>query len=338
MPERVLVTGGTGFVAGWCIVELLRRGYDVRTTVRSLGRTGEVRGAVATMIDPGERLTFAVADLSIDEGWDAALAGIDYVLHVASPLGAETSRDPEALIGPARDGTLRVLRAAVRQGVRRVVMTSAANAASPSSYTDDGVTDESLWTDPDDPTLTPYRRSKTVAELAAWDFMAGQPGTTLATILPGAVLGPILSTANLGSVQIVARMLGGKMPGSPRIGLEIVDVRDLADIHIRAMTSPEAAGQRFLATGEFTWMRQMALQLRAALGAQAYKVPTRQLPDFLVRISAFFDPPLRSITVSLGRRNRHSTDKAMQVLGWQPRPAEQAVVDCARSLIEWKVV
>ena len=339
MTETVLVTGGTGYVAGWVIVELLRRGYAVRTTVRSLAKGESVRDAVATEVEPGDRLSFAVADLTRDEGWDEAVAGVDYVLHVASPLGDESTRDAQALIVPARDGTLRVLRAATAAGVKRVVMTSAANAASPSSYAEEGVTDETLWTDPDDPSLIPYRRSKTVAEKAAWNFMAGYSGpTTLTTILPGAVFGPILSTGNLGSVRIVERMVTGAMPGTPRIGLEIVDVRDLADLHIRAMTSSDAAGERFLATGEFTWMRDMARALRAGLGDAGRKVPTRQLPDFLVRVTALFDKSLRAITVSLGRRNRHSTDKAKRLLGWQPRPAAETVVDCARSLIARHVI
>lgn len=339
MTETVLVTGGTGYVAGWVIVELLDRGYRVRTSVRSLSKERAVRAAVATVTDPGDRLAFVVADLTRDEGWDAAVAGVDYVVHVASPLGDEHTRDPQALIVPARDGTLRVLRAATAAGVTRVVMTSAANAASPSSYAEEGVTDETLWTDVDDPTLIPYRRSKTMAEKAAWDFMAGHDGpTTLTTILPGAVFGPIMSTDNLSSVRIVERLVRGAMPAIPRIGLEIVDVRDLADIHIRAMTSPNAAGQRFLATGEFTWMREMAQTLRTGLGPAGARVPTRQLPDFLVRLTARFDRSLRAITVSLGRRNRHSTDKARRMLGWQSRPAAQTVLDCARSLIEWKVV
>jgi dihydroflavonol-4-reductase len=339
MNESVLVTGGTGYVAGWVIVELLQRGYSVRTTVRHLDRGAAVRAAVATVTDPGDRLTFAVADLTRDEGWAEAVAGVDFVLHVASPLGDENTKDPQALIAPARDGTLRILRAATAAGVKRVVMTSAANAASPSSYAEEGVTDETLWTDPNDPALVPYRRSKTVAEKAAWDFMAAYDGpTTLTTILPGAVFGPILSTGNLGSVRIVERMVKGSMPGTPRIGLEIVDVRDLADIHLRAMVAPDAAGQRFLATGEFTWMRDMAAALRAGLGADGSKVPTRQLPDFVVRATALFDKSLRAITVSLGRRNRHSTDKAKRLLGWQPRPAAETVVDCARSLIAWHVI
>src|SRR5262249_25084771 len=201
MTETVLVTGGTGYVAGWCIAELLRRGCDVRTTVRSAAKGDAVRAAVATMVDPGSRLSIATADLTSDEGWDAAVTGVDYVLHVASPLGTLNRTEPDDLIIPPRDGALPVLRAATRAGVERVVLTSAANAASPSSYAADGITDESLWTDPDDRTLIPYRRSKTLAEKAAWDYIAGYDGpTTLTTILPGAVFGPILTTSNLGSV------------------------------------------------------------------------------------------------------------------------------------------
>ena len=332
--QTVLVTGGTGYVAGWCIVDLLRRGYHVRTTVRGPSRTQAVVDAVSSVVDPGGRLSIAVADLTSDTGWDAATAGADFVLHVAAPLGDNTASADE-LIGPARDGTLRVLRAATNAGVRRVVLTSAANAASPSSYRDDSVTDETRWTDPDDPTLIPYRRSKTLAERAAWDFMAGYDGpTTLTTILPGAVFGPILDPDHLGSTRIVAQLLRGSMRGTPRIALEIVDVRDLADIHIRAMTSPAAAGQRFLATGDRRWMREMALALRSGLGPAAAGVPTRDLPDFAVRLAArFLDPSLRAITPALGRRNRHTNDKARDLLGWRPRPATETIVDCGRSLI-----
>jgi len=332
MPEMVLVTGGSGYIAGWCVVELLRRGYDVRTTVRSPERERSVTEAVSSAVDPAGRLGFAVADLTADEGWEAALKGVDFVLHVASPLGAAA---PDDLVTPARDGTLRVLRAATAAGVRRVVMTSAANAASPSSYATEGVTDETLWTDPDDPTLIPYRRSKTVAERAAWDFMADHDGPTeLTTVLPGAVFGPVLTTDNLGSVGIVARMLSGEMRGVPRIGLEVVDVRDLVDVHLRAMTSPAAGGQRFLATGEFVWMADMARALRDGLGDHGRRVSTRQVPDVAVRLVARFrDPSLREITPALGRRNRHSTEKAHRLLGWEPRPARRTVLDCAESLI-----
>ena len=349
MAELVLVTGGSGYIAGWCIAELLRRGYEVRTTVRDPGREQGVVDAVSSLAGPADaagsadaagpagRLGFAVADLTADDGWDAAAKGADYVLHVASPLGGGS---PGAMITAARDGTLRVLRAAAAAGVKRVVMTSAANAASPSSYATEGVTDETLWTDPDDPALIPYRRSKTLAERAAWDFMDGYPGPTeLVTVLPGAVFGPILTTGNIGSVGIIGRMVSGKMRGVPRIGLEIVDVRDLVDVHIRAMTSPDAAGERFLATGEFMWMAEMAGVLREGLGADGRTVSTRQVPDFAVRFAArFMDRSLREITPALGRRNRHTTEKARRVLGWKPRPARETVLDCARSLIAHGVV
>lgn len=331
MAETVLVTGGTGYVGGWAIVALLEQGYDVRTTVRSLAKGDAVRAAVG---EAGERLSFAAADLLNDDGWDVAMEGVDYVLHVASPLGDENSKDANALIVPARDGALRVLQAATRAGVKRVVMTSAANAASPASYTEDGVTDETLWTI-DDRKLPAYRRSKTLAEKAVWDFMATYDGPIeLTTVLPGAVLGPILSADNVGTTRIVQRMLAGKMPGTPKIGLEVVDVRDLVDLHIRAMLAPEAAGERFLGTGEFVWMREIAAALRDGLGAQAAKVPTRELPNFVVRLASITDPSLRALTISLGRRNRHTTAKAERVLGWKPRPAADTVVECARSLIE----
>jgi dihydroflavonol-4-reductase len=321
MTETVLVTGGTGYIAGWCITDLLSRDYLVRTTVRDTAREGVVRSAVGS-VDAGDRLSFTVADLTSPAGWAAAVDGVDYVLHVASPLSGDD------MLTPARDGARNVLSAAANAGVKRVVMTSAANAASPSSYTQAGVTDETLWTDPEDPTLIPYRRAKTVAEKAAWDFMASHDGPmTLTTI------GPILSPDSIGSVRIIERMLKGSMPGSPRIGLEIVDVRDLADVHVRAMVSPEAAGQRFLATGEFTWMRDTARTLRDGLGPAGAKVSTRQLPDWVVRLTSVFDSSLRDITVSLGRRNRHTTEKAERLLGWRPRPSAPTVIDCANSLI-----
>jgi dihydroflavonol-4-reductase len=331
MTETVLVTGGTGFIARWCIVELLERGYRVRTTVRSLSRQFAVRDAVTRAVDPTDRLCCVAADLTSDDGWDTAVAGCDYVLHVASPLGLDGSGD---LVGPARDGALRVLRAATAADVKRVVLTSAANTASPSSYRDEGVSDETLWTDPDVPGLPAYRRSKTLAERAAWTFMETAPSsTTLTTVLPGAVFGPILDTDNLGSVQVVKRLLKGNMRGTPRIGLEVVDVRDIADVHIRAMTTPHAAGQRFLATGEFMWMADVARVLRDRLGADAARVPTRTIPDAIVRLVAVFDPGLQAITPGLGRRSRHTTAKAERLLGWKPRPAADTITDCARSLL-----
>jgi dihydroflavonol-4-reductase len=333
LPETVLVTGGTGFVAGWCIVELLQRGYAVRTTVRSPSKEPLVRAAVAAAGASGGPLTCCVADLTNDEGWGAAVAGCDYVLHVASPLGGGDSRDSNALVAPARDGTLRVLRAATSAGVKRVVMTSAAAAARP-PHGSDRVSDETVWADPADRQFDGYRRSKILAERAAWDFMAGQTGpTTFSTILPGAVFGPVLTKESLGSVRVIQRLLDGRPPGVPRIGFYVVDVRDLADLHIRAMTSPEAAGQRFIAAGDFMWMKDIASTLRSRLGAKARKVPTLGLPDFLVRFLAMFIPQLRMLTPVLGLKLSLTSEKARRVLGFSPRPATATVVDCAQSLV-----
>jgi nucleoside-diphosphate-sugar epimerase len=235
----------------------------------------------------------------------------------------------------ARDGAQRVLSAAHEAGVERVVLTSAANAASPASYRDDSVTDETLWTDPDAPEVDGYRRSKTLAERAAWDMVAefGNP-RLLTTILPGAVIGPVLGADQLGSVEVIGRMLRGDMSRLPGVGLEVVDVRDVADAHISAMTTLDAAGERFLATGQLVTMAEIADALRADLGALAAKVPTDTIPDDEFESMARRNPALAGILPGLGRRNRHTTGKARAVLGWQPRPAREAVVACGRSLIE----
>jgi nucleoside-diphosphate-sugar epimerase len=198
----------------------------------------------------------------------------------------------------------------------------------------DCVNDESRWTDTNDAKLGPYRISKTIAERAAWDFMASQSGpTTLTTILPSAVLGPVFSAEHLGSVQLISRLLNGSMPGIPRLGFCAVDVRDLVDLHIRAMTALEAAGERFIAAGDWVWMADVSGVLRSALGADAKKVPTRQLPDFVLRLVALFDRPLQFITPTLGRKHVFSSAKAQAVLGWKPRPVDTTIIDCARSLI-----
>ena len=336
MTETVLVTGGTGYLAGWCLVELLRRGYRVRTTIRSPGREAAVRVAVGAEVDLGDRLTFAVADLTADAGWEEAVAGCDYVLHVASSLGGgNEEKDPDSLIVPAREGTLRVLRAAVAAGVQRVVMTSSCAAATPPTR-DDIVVDETVWTDPDQAGLTAYRRSKTVAERAAWDYIERADGSTqLTTVLPGAIFGPALTADNFGSLQILSRMLEGRVPRYPSLAFEVVDVRDVADLHIRAMTAPEAEGERFIATGELLWMGEVAAILREQLGPAAAKVPTKPMPDLLVRVAAPFNPELRTLLPLLGRKLRHSSAKAQRMLGWQPRPAADTVVDSGRNIIGW---
>jgi nucleoside-diphosphate-sugar epimerase len=333
----VLVTGGSGFIGGWCVIGLLEKGYTVRTTVRALAREPTVRAALAKVTDAQDRLSFYAADLTHDAGWDAAAEGCDYVLHVASPLGVSEPKDPNVLIVPARDGALRAVGAAIRAGVKRVVQTSSVAATSRAGG--DGLDDETVWTDEKAPQVSAYAQSKTIAERAAWDLIATSGGaTTLATVNPALVLGPVLSGDYSESVQVVERLLSGRIPGLPRLGFNFVDARDVADLHIRAMTAPEAAGQRFIAAGQFAWMADIAALLRARLGAQAAKVPTGKVPDFVLRLAALFDRDLQAVTPSLGRRHDFSSAKAQTLLGWRPRPLEETVLDCARSLIANGVV
>lgn len=334
MVETVLVTGGTGFVGGWQIVELLRRGYAVRTTVRSLSKEASVRAAVATEIEPGDRLSFAVADLMQDEGWDAAVAGCDYVLHVASPLGNSTE-DEAALIAAARDGTLRVLGASVRAKVKRVVMTSSTAACSPRLRSPSSTgNDETRWTDLTDGALTGYRRSKVLAERAAWDFMQAEGRTTeFVTVLPTAIFGPILSLESMSSVGIIQRFLNGKMAAIPRLGFSIIDVRDLAGAQVLAMATPAAAGARFIACNEFMWFEDIARTLRERLGERAAKVPTRRMPSVVMRAAAVMNPGLRGLVPTLGRGHAYTSAKAQRVLRWTPKPAVDTLADCAESLI-----
>lgn len=331
----VLVTGGTGFLGGWCVAQLLGHGREVRTTVRDLKREQAVRDTVsAAGVEAGSRLRVFAADLMSDAGWAEAVDGCRYVLHVASPFPPEQPKDPQELIVPARDGAVRVLRAALDRDVERVVLTSSiaavrgSRASSPSApYT------EADWTDGNDASRTPYVRSKTLAERAAWE-LAQQAGATerLATINPGAIIGPTLNQDHSYSLQAVQRLLTG-MPAAPRIGFTFVDVRDVADLHIRAMTDPAAGGERFIATDQWLWTADVAAILRQRLGDAAGKVPTRVAPDFLVRLMARFDGSIRSIVGDLGKQSWISSDKARTTLGWTTRPVESSIEDTARSLL-----
>jgi len=330
----VLVSGGSGFLGGWCVVELLRQGYAVRTTVRDLAREAEVRSAVATQVDAGERLTVLAADLLADDGWAEAVAGCGHVLHVASPFPPVQPKDPDELIVPAREGTLRVLRAALDAGVERIVVTSSVAAITGSGKAVSGrPLDERDWSDPENMEMTPYARSKTIAELAAWE-LARERGATekLTTVNPGAIIGPVLGAGRSYSLQAIERLLGG-MPGVPRIGFNFVDVRDVADLEIRAMTAPEAGGERLIAVDDFMWMSEVAAVLRERLGDDAAKVPTRAVPNLLVRAMALFDPGVRSIVGQLGRKTTISSEKARTQLGWSPRPLAETIAECAQSLL-----
>ena len=330
----VLVTGGTGYLAGWCLIELLRRGYAVRTTVRDPSREPELRARLEPHVETG-RLAVLAADLSSDDHWPKAAEGCDYVLHVASPFPPVQPSDPDELIVPAREGTRRVLEASLQAGVRRVVVTS--SVAAIRGRTAGQPLTEADWTDPDDTTLTPYGKSKTIAERAAWDLVEERgESDRLAVVNPGAILGPLISDDRSYSLEMVERLLKG-MPGVPRIGFSIVDVRDVAELEIEAMTSPEAGGKRFIAVDRFLWMADVAAVLRDRLGEGAAKVPRRTIPNLMVRAMAIFDPGVRAIVGQLGKKGEFSNERARSVLGWSPRPAEETVTECAQSMIDRRI-
>ncbi len=333
----ILVTGGSGFIAGHCILQLLERGYRVRTTVRSLTREARVRDVLTRAgMTRGDALEFVAADLTRDDGWADTMAGVDVVLHVASPVRPGKVADESEVIGPARDGALRVLRAARDAGVRRVVLTSAFHAAGfghPHSH--DRFTEDD-WSPINGPGVDAYGRSKILAERAAWEFVASEGrGLELVTLLPVAVMGPVLGTEISGSNQLIRRMLSGAMPGVPRLSIPIVDVRDVAAAHVAAIEAPEASGQRILlASGEpAIAMSGIADILRTHLGAAAAKVPVRRLPDLVVRAGALFDVELRSAAAELGLVKHVSIDKACRVLGFRPRPSEEAIAAAGTSLV-----
>ncbi len=263
------------------------------------------------------------------------MAGCDYVLHVASPFPPVQPKDPAELIEPARDGTLRVLRAAYAADVQRVVVTSSSTAVRNAGIPGPGhPLTEDDWASLDNGKLSPYAQSKVIAERAAWDQAEATGNTArLSVVNPGAIIGPLLGTHRSYSLQTVQRLLDGDMPAIPRLGFAFSDVRDVADLHIRAMTSPAAAGQRLLGTGSFLWLADLAAILRAELGPQAAKVPQRQAPNWLVRLMARRDPSAGSVIGELGQRSDYSTEKARTLLGWKPRPARDSVLDCARSIL-----
>ncbi|MFF7209733.1 SDR family oxidoreductase [Streptomyces sp. NPDC008238] len=336
----VLVTGGSGYLGSHVVDALLKAGHRVRTTVRSADRADGVRATAARAnADPGGRLEVVRADLASDDGWDEAVKGSAYVLHVASPFPARQPRDEDEVVVPARDGALRVLRAARDHGVRRVVLTSSFAAVGYSRGSDGGAYDESDWTDPADD-LAPYVKSKAVAERAAWDFVAAEgEGLELSVINPPGIFGPVLGRQLSTSVALVKAMLEGALPVVLPQWFDLADVRDVARVHLRAMTEPAAAGERFLVgSGTPTSSLGMARVLAEGLGERAAKVPARELSAEEVRAGARTDPALREAASRLGEMPVLRTDKARAVLGWAPRPVRTTVLETAESLFRLGLV
>ncbi|WP_214401888.1 SDR family oxidoreductase [Pseudonocardia lacus] len=329
MSELVLVTGATGFIAGHCIAELLTHGYAVRGTVRRLGsaKTDHLRRL-------GGPLEFVEARLDSDGGWAEAVAGCSAVLHVASPFPPEAPKHEDDLIRPAVDGTLRVLRAAAASGtVRRVVLTSSVAAVTAGNPHDAAhPLTEADWSKPEQ--ATPYAKSKTLAERAAWEFVEEDGRIELAAINPGLVLGPLQHPDPRSSLETIQRLLDGGMPAVPMLGFAPVDVRDLATAHRLALESPKAPGNRYICAGPHTWLPDMARTLAAALNPDGHRVPTRRLPYWAFWLAARFDPTLRMALAFVGREDHVSSAKAVDDLGWTMRPTAETVVDTGRSLVE----
>lgn len=338
--KPILVTGASGYIALHVVQQLLQAGHAVRGTLRSLAREAELREALGET-DCSDKLSFVVADLTDDTGWDEAVSGCELVVHTASPVPMRSPKNEDELIVPARDGVLRVLRAASRAGVRRVVMTSSVAAVSAGGQRSDGGRySEADWSDPDGE-IDAYSKSKTLAERAAWDFVGGLPDDQymeLVAINPSLVLGPNLARDYSPSVEVVRKLLAREVPGVPRLGWSFVDVRDVAAAHVAALTAPAASGHRYICSAEFHWMPEIADILAAHLIPTGRKVPTRRLPDLLVRLVALFDPTVRMVVGDLGRRSGFDTAAIRNDLDWQPRPLAQTINDTADSLIAHGVV
>ncbi len=333
---NVLVTGGTGFLAAHVIARLLADGHKVGTTVRTLTRAADVTSMLETAAAPeAGSVHFFAADLTADDGWAEAAAGADYVLHVASPFPPGRPGDEDELIIPARDGTLRVLRAARDAGARRVVLTSSFAAVGYGHGRTTRDFDEEDWTQLDGTDVTPYVKSKTVAERAAWDFAAtGAQGLELSVVNPVGIFGPVLGPDYSSSIGLIAAMLTGRMRAAAPLWTNVVDVRDAADLHVRAMTAPQAAGRRYLAlAGEPISFHQVAATLRARLGPSAAQAPSSTAPAWLIRLRAWSDPALRDIVPQLNVIRRASSARARAELGWSPRSNEDAVVATGESLV-----
>lgn len=342
--ELVLVTGGTGFLAAHCIIKCLAAGYKVRTTARSLKRKDEVIQMLEAGKAPNiEDVSIVEADLLKDEGWDEAVKDCSYVMHVASPFPNAPPKREDDLIIPAREGTLRVLRASRDAGVKRVVITSsmaAIGSGLPSRDSSKPLTEED-WTNIDGPGVSAYDKSKTFAEKAAWEFIKKEGGSLeLAAVNPCTIGGPILSKESSTSIEIITRLLSGAIPGCPNLYFTWVDVRDVADLHYLAMTNAKANGERFVCVAppkDYSILETSTL-LREKLGEKARRCPTRKLPDFLLKALGWFDSGVALVCPMLGMHHPASTKKAETLLGWAPRPAGEAIVAAAESLLEFGVV
>ncbi len=334
--ELVLVTGVSGFLGSHIILQLLEKGYRVRGSVRDPARNDSLLNLFKESAPADASIELVQLDLTKDDGWSEAASGCDYILHIASPIPLNSPKERDALVGPARDGAIRALRAAKGAGCKRVVLTSSlASVSYQRQHDQDHPYTEEDWSDPENPDISPYIRSKILAERAAWQF-AKENQIDLATICPGIILGPVLENDIGTSAEVVKQLMDRTIPLFPRFGFAVVDVRDVASMHIEAMTNPAASGQRFNCGGEFMWMEDIGRVLREAYPDR--KLPSRRMPNWLVHIAAIFNPPLRATLGDLGRTQIVSHDKATRLLNWNPRSEKEAILATAESLIARNIV
>lgn len=339
MKKTILVTGAGGFVGSYVSAALLSRGHSVRVSSSRPGRSDDIRTAIRSAGADASSVDVVVANLESDEGWRAAAEGCDGVVHLASPLPAAQPKLADDLIRPARDGVLRVLAAARDAGVKRVVMTSSAAAIAGSRITGGHrVFTERDWTDLDVSSVSPYNRSKTIAERAARDDVAANGAPEFVSINPGLVLGPIPRPDVNASVEVVWRLLAGKIPLIPNLGFDVVDVRDVAELHALALDTDGIDGSRFPAASRFMWFSEIAAVLRDEFGDRAKKVPTRTAPDLAMKLMALFDGGIKTIIPELGQHRSIDPSHTIETLGWSPRPAQQTVIECAQSLFAHELV
>ena len=335
--KPILVTGASGFVALHTIIQLLQQGYTVRATPRSLSREAEVRETISKHVQANDRLEILPADLEQESGWNEAMQNVEYVLHIASPFPLFEPKHEDELIIPAVQGTVRVLRAAHKVGVKRVVQVSSNAAISAGHSGENKIFTEADWSDVEK-NIGAYSKSKTLAERAAWDFINGAENLNkmeLAAINPPLILGPVPNKDVRTSIELVRTLMLGQVPGVGRIKMGMVDVRDVASAIILAMNTPEAAGNRFLvAADKSMWLKDIADLLYEKYAARGYKINRIQFPSLLVRLIALFDKKVSRVTESLDWDYELSNEKAKRVLKWTPRSAEESILSMAESLIE----
>ncbi|PXY47322.1 SDR family oxidoreductase [Flavobacterium hydrophilum] len=338
--RRVLLTGISGFLGSHTAIQLLNKGYKVTGTVRNLSRANDLKAIIEKHTPHIQNLTIAEADLNDESKWPELTQNIDFIQHIASPFPRILPKHESDLIIPARNGVLNILKSASVNNVKRVVITSSIAAVVYGknkkdldlTFTEKDWTDESNKKD-----STPYFRSKTIAEKAAWEYLKKNPsGLELVTVLPGAILGPVLEDDFGTSANIVIKTIDGSMPAIPKIGVEIIDVRSVADLLIKAMELPQANNQRYLASSGYLSFKNISGILKKEYPNR--KVPSKELPDFFVKLLSNFETSLKPILIDLGIERKIDRFKAVNELNWQPLSMEEAILSCAESVIALKIV